>query len=214
MLAIMLGLSWLVLTPVCVWLLFGPHRSRPLRGLAVFVLTSLQATTMVLGFAEQAPRPAPSVLARSGAATTPETVAGAGGSAGPDAAPAAPLSPQDATDAASGCASRVPVPEAVRLSLRGRILTGVTVYWPAAVGECDVAAVALRHAGGRLRLWVHEGTPGHHRKGARTLPVRVTGDTASLDVRLTRPIRHHAHLVAVNGHTGRVIRQKPRPAGM
>ncbi|ETK33879.1 hypothetical protein [Microbispora sp. ATCC PTA-5024] len=199
MLAILLGLSWLVLTPVCVWLLFGRHRAASLRVLAGVTLTGLQAATMAYGFIEEP-------LTRE-AVLTPRPAARAGA---PGALPVLPLPPAAAAQPSAGddCASRMLAPEAVRLSLRGRVLHGITLYWPASFAECGTAAVALHHDGGRLRLWLHEGTPSRYHEGLQTVPVHVNGGTASLDLRLTQPIRHHRRYVAINGHTGRRIPQR------
>jgi hypothetical protein len=268
MLAILLGLSWLVLTPACVWLLFGrprvlpggshrglhaepqrtgarptgaptgtqPARTQPAgvrrvwprRVVAAVALVSLQATTMVIGFTEDTP-PALTGAAvlgsrrATGSASDTAPDSATDSAAGPAAsgrggvadgrATTAPGATRAAGGASASCASRIPAPEAVRLSLRGRALEGITVYWPAAVAECGIAAVALHQAGRRLRLWLHEGAPRRHHEGMQTLPVHVDAGTASLSLRLARPIRRQGPYVAVNGHTGHPIPQRPAHGG-
>lgn len=211
MIAFLLGLCWLVLTPVCVWLLFGRGHRRLRRVTGALTLAALQTGTMVVGFAQRPARiPAQPLAvrdARTGAPVSGEGVSGervtgqrvtgesAAGADGPAGASPSP-------SATPACEPRIPTPEAVRLSFRGRALHGLTVYWPATRAQCDTATVAVHQAGHRLRIWVGEGTAGDHHDGTHSVPVRVEQGLASLSLRLSPGARHHRRYVAINGHTG------------
>ncbi|WP_432931095.1 hypothetical protein ACQPZZ_10340 [Microbispora sp. CA-135349] len=210
MFAFLLGLSWLVLTPVCVWLLFGRGHRGAVRLTGALTLAALQTLTMVVGFTEAPARiPAQTIAAR-------DPHAGAGRPTGvqtPRAAAAMTPSPAPRQPQAQGgppaCDSRIPNPEAVRLSFQGRALHGLTVYWPASSAQCDTATVAVHQAGHRLRIWVQEGADGH-REGARNVPVRVEQGLASLSLRLSPVARRHRRFVAIDGHTGDKIPLRSR----
>ncbi|MEZ0073989.1 hypothetical protein [Planotetraspora sp. GP83] len=225
MFVFLLGLSWLVLTPVCVWLLFGRAHHGMLRTTAALTLAALQAATLVVGFGEEPLGPiAPaSVLARHadadhggyGKLFGPGRPAGpATGSGAADPGSSQPDEQAGRSDGASPrCAVRALAPQAVRLSRHATGLDDVTVYWAAATHECGTATVALHHSGRRLRIWLREGTVKAHRHGTRTLPVRVADGLASLDLHLNRPLRPRAHYVAVDARTGHRIPQRPHPSG-
>ncbi len=204
MFAFLLGLTWLVLTPVCVWLLFGRGHRGLLRVTGALTLAALQAATMVVGLTQRAARtPAQTVAVRA-----PHTDAGRPAGVRPSTDAVAPPSPVPTGSPA--CDPRIPEPEAVRLSFRGRALHGLTVYWPASPAQCDTATVAVHQAGHRLRIWVQEGAEARHPEGAHNVPVRVEQGTASLSLRLSPVTRQHRRYVAINGQTGDKIPLRSR----
>ncbi|MEN3536209.1 hypothetical protein AAH991_13920 [Microbispora sp. ZYX-F-249] len=208
MFAFLLGLTWLVLTPVCVWLLFGRGHRSLLRVTGALTLAALQAATMVVGFNQEAAR----TPARTVAVRAPHSDAGRPADVRPSTGAAAAPSPVPTGSPA--CESRVLNPAAVRLSFQGRALHGLTVYWPASPAQCDTATVAVHQAGHRLRIWVQEGASvpraGHHEGAAHNVPVRVEQGTASLSLRLSPVTRHHRRYVAINGQTGDKIPLRSR----
>ncbi|TQS28757.1 hypothetical protein [Microbispora sp. KK1-11] len=216
MFAFLLGLTWLVLTPVCIWLLFGRGHRGVLRVTGALTLAALQAVTMVVGFGQESARvPAQTVAARDPRAGADRT-AGVQAAQPPRAAATATPSPvpspaqSQAQGGPASCDSRVPTPEAVRLSFHGRALHGLTVYWPASPAQCDTATVAVHQAGHRLRIWVREGAEARRHEGAHNVPVRVEQGMASLSLRLAPATRHHRRYVAINGHTGDKIPLRSR----
>ncbi|MBX6384693.1 MAG: hypothetical protein IRZ07_17285 [Microbispora sp.] len=198
MFAFLLGLSWLILTPVCVWLLFGRGHRGSLRVTGALTLVALQAITMVVGFTQESARtPAQTVAVRDPRTGLPGVPA-----ARPPRAAGTPT-PAPSPGGSPACDPRIPDPEAVRLSFRGRALHGLTVYWPASPAQCDTATVAVRQAGRRLRIWVQEGAGAARQpEGAHSVPVRVEQGMASLSLRLSSVTRRHRRYVAINGHTG------------
>lgn len=218
MFAFLLGLTWLVLTPVCVWLLFGRGHRGALRVTGALTLAALQTVTMIMGFTQRSARvPAQTVAVRdpragadgpagAQAVQAPRVAASATPSPAPSAAPAQ----SQAQGGPPACDSRVPNPEAVRLSFHGRALHGLTVYWPASAAQCDTATVAVHQAGHRLRIWLREGAEARQHEGARNVPVRVEQGMASLSLRLSPATRHHRRYVAINGHTGDKIPLRSR----
>lgn len=196
MFAFLFGLAWLILTPVCVWLLFGRDHRAALRTAAVVVLGALQAGTLAVGFASRSP----------GAST-----------AGSSRSPAAPATPGGAVaQDAEPCSGRVLTPEAVRLRDSGAALN-VTVFWKADASRCETAAVTLRPSGRRIGILLREGAPTRSGASARgdaaargreethTAPIRVAHGMASTRLRLT-PRRHsHRRYVAVDISTGEQI---------
>ncbi|MBB2743196.1 UNVERIFIED_ORG: hypothetical protein FHR35_003018 [Microbispora rosea subsp. rosea] len=214
MFAFLLGLTWLVLTPVCIWLLFGRGHRGVLRVTGALTLAALQAVTMVVGFGQESARvPAQTVAARDPRADA-DRPAGDQAAQPPRVAAAATPSPAPTQAPAQGgppsCDSRVPNPQAVRLSFHGRALHGLTVYWPASPAQCDTATVAVHQAGHRLRIWVREGVEARQHEGAHNVPVRVEQGMASLSLRLSPATRHHRRYVAINGHTGDKIPLRSR----
>ncbi|GAB3888648.1 hypothetical protein GCM10027612_29580 [Microbispora bryophytorum subsp. camponoti] len=169
MFAFSLGLCWLVLTPACVWLLFGRGHRGALRAAGALTLAALQTATIALGFAQPGAEPARTVAVRDTRAATSG-----------DRAPAAPRhdgqNGQNGQDAPDGPAGTTP--DAVRLSFHKRALHGLTVYWPATMQQCDTATVAVHRAGHRLRIWVQEGAEGAEgarQEGTHRVPIRVEG---------------------------------------
>ncbi|GIH70572.1 hypothetical protein [Sphaerimonospora thailandensis] len=192
MFALLLGLAWLILTPVCVWLLFGRDRSGSVRAAAVVTLGTLQVATMVIGFANRHPT-STGPAGQAPIAEAPITGGGAGGAGVIDGA-------------TSSCPPRILSPEAVRLHRSGEALN-VTVFWKAGTSQCDEAAVALHPSGKRLGILLREGgAAGEPLPGeTRTAPVHVAQGMASLRLRFTPRRGHHKNYVAVNVHTGRRI---------
>ncbi|MFF4129485.1 hypothetical protein ACFYYP_38730 [Microbispora rosea] len=208
MFAFLLGLSWLVLTPVCIWLLFGRGHRGVLRASGALTLAALQTVTMTVGFAQEpAQVPAQTVAVRD-----PRADASRPADVAPVRSPgmAAAATPSPAPEGSPACDSRVPDPEAVRLSFHGRALHGLTVYWPASSAQCDVATVAVHQAGRRLRIWLQEGAKARQHEGAHNVPVRVEQGMASLSLRLSTVTRRHRRYVAINGHTGDKIPLRSR----
>ncbi|WP_147944475.1 hypothetical protein [Microbispora sp. CSR-4] len=208
MFAFLLGLSWLVLTPVCIWLLFGRGHKGVRRATGALTLAALQAITMTVGFAQEPAR----VPAQTVAVRDPRADASRPADARPTPSPgvAAAATPFPAPGAPPACDSRVPDPQAVRLSFHGRVLHGLTVFWPASPAQCDTATVAVHQAGRRLRIWVQEGGDARQHEGAHNVPVRVEQGMASLSLRLGSVTRNHRRYVAINGHTGDKIPLRSR----
>ncbi|WP_169950263.1 hypothetical protein [Microbispora sp. H11081] len=208
-----LGLCWLILTPVCVWLLFGRGHRGALRAAGALTLAALQTATIALEFTQRpAAEPARTVAVRNpGTATLGERAPATPGQDAldrrdtPDDSAGSAPSPAVSPPVASGrpaCEQRVTTPDAVRLSFHGRTLHGLTVYWPAATDQCDTATVAVRQAGHHLRIWVQEGTEGGRQEGAHRVPIRVEAGVASLSLQLSPVARHHRRYIAIDGHTG------------
>ncbi|MFF5209742.1 hypothetical protein [Streptosporangium sp. NPDC000396] len=176
---LVLGVSWLILAPLCLWLLLrGPG---PVRLGAVLALAGLEAATIWVNNTVQAP-PAP--IARP--ATMPVPAAEAAGRVPP-------------------CSTRLPVPERARAARSQGELRAVTFFWTASADECDTTTVVLRQANRRIRVWMHEGPMKHRPAGARTLPVDVSGGVASAEVRLVPPLSAEGTFTTVDGRTGRPI---------
>ncbi len=192
MFAFLLGLSWLVLTPVCIWRLFGREQSRLARVTGVLTLAALEAATLTVGWMEQPPPDLP-------------------GRAPVAAAPAPATSPRS-----PACATRTPAPESVRLSRRRHQgVRGLTIYWTASPQQCETATVTFQRAGRRVRIWLDEGAAGGddvQGRESRTLPVRVSEGRAALDLALMPPLRPGPRYVAVDGRTGHRIPER-RSAG-
>ncbi|GGL35754.1 hypothetical protein [Planomonospora parontospora] len=214
-----LGVSWLLLAPVCLWLLL---RGRAwARVTAVLALAALEAATLWLdaGIPSRAPAARPSALRPavpevSGPAV-PE-VSRPASTSSPSPRPAATASPRPMAPAPTRpgnviahpavCSASPLVPEEARLITRRGALRAVALSWAAPAGGCDTATVVVRRRGGTLRVWLHGGTAvPDHPAGARTLPVSVTGGTASMQVRLVPPLPGRPGLTAVDGRTGRPI---------
>lgn len=218
MFAFLLGLTWLVLTPVCIWLLFGRGHRGVLRVTGALTLAALQAVTMIVGFGQESARvPAQTVAVRDPRAGADQPAGDqaaqpprAAAAATPSPAPAPTPTPTPTQGGPPSCDSRVPNPEAVRLSFHGRALHGLTVYWPASSAQCDVATVAVHQAGRRLRIWLQEGAKARQHEGAHNVPVRVEQGMASLSLRLSTVTRRHRRYVAINGHTGDKIPLRSR----
>ena len=199
MLVLLLALGWLLLTPICVWLIFGRDASGRRRTVGALTLAAMQAGTLAIGFqsrTSQAP-PAPVVAGRTGASGH--------GTAAPTG-----------TGAPAVCTPRTPTPEMVRMNRRGTSLN-LSVFWRAAERQCPTATVALKGTGRVLRVWLRESAPGEREaappvQGAevRAVPVRLADGLASLNLRITPELRRRSVRVTVNGGPGY---RMPRPAG-
>lgn len=178
-----LGVSWLVLAPLCLWNLF--RGGTLVRLTSALSLVALEAATIWATTSVQLPPPAPVVAAPVAAPPVAQ----------PQAVPP-PTAPQD-----TACPGRMPAPERVRLARHRGALRGVTLFWTARTDECDTAAVVLRHRNRTIRVWMREGGRG----GATTRPVSVTGGVASLRVPLAQPVPGTGAFRAIDGRTGRPI---------
>jgi hypothetical protein len=186
-----LGISWLVLTPLCLWNLF--RGGTLIRLTSVMVLVSLEAATIWAGSVVQAPEPTP--VAASPVAASPLS-----------RAPAASVVPaaKDGPPAVS-CPIRLPAPERARLARHQGTLRSVTLFWRARTDECDTATVVLRHSNRAIKVWMHEGSMKRWPTDARTLPVNVAGGMASMKVPLAPPLPGMEALRAIDGRSGRPI---------
>ncbi|MBG0821252.1 hypothetical protein HS048_10950 [Planomonospora sp. ID91781] len=211
---LVLGVSWLLLAPVCLWLLF---RGRAwARVAAVLALAVLEAATVWLdaGIPSRAPaarpsalRPAAPEVSRPASASPPSSVSpGPAATASPRPMAPAPTRPGNVIAHPPACSASPLVPEEARLITRRGAFRAVALSWTAPANGCDTATVVVRRRGGTLRVWLHGGTAvPDHPGGARTLPVSVTGGTASMQVRLVPPLPGRTDLTAVDGRTGRPI---------
>lgn len=153
MLAFSIGLAWLLLAPLSLWVLVRGRNGA--RAGAVLTLVLLEGSTIAMGSAADVDR-GPAVVAHD----MPAAV-GAGAAA------------------LGACAPRLPTPETARLS---GAHDDLVLSWRARPGECSTAKVLLQPSGRDLRVWVHEGPMAAARKGVRTLPVHVVRGAASLTV--------------------------------
>ncbi|MCF6467172.1 hypothetical protein FAF44_01925 [Nonomuraea sp. MG754425] len=176
MLPFSLGMAWLFLAPLCLWLLVrGSGRER---AGAVVTLALLEAGTIAMSTVPHAALPARPAAAHS------------------SPAPSARRAPKPLP---ATCAERAQVPRAA-VAEGGRLL----LSWSAAPNECDRAVVTLRARDHRLLIWLRtiRRTAEHAtRRGARTLPVRVRAGTASMRV----PLHGHARYVPADGRSGHRI---------
>ncbi len=226
-----LGVSWLILTPLCLWNLF--RGGTLVRLTSVLSLVALEAATIWATTVVQVPARTP-IAAPPAPAAQPQIRA---------PYPAYPASPaahaptpppeaaqQGARDArgaqagrgerlvqgepgergASGardtsCRGRMPAPERVRLARRQGAPRGVTLFWKARADECDTATVVLHHRKRTIKVWMREDEAENRSSGATTWPVSVAGGVASLEVPLTVPVRDTGAFRAIDGRTGRPI---------
>jgi hypothetical protein len=182
----MLGISWLILTPLCLWNLY--RGGTLIRLTSVMALVSLEAATIWAGSVVQAPETAliaASPLSRAPAASV---------------APAAKDGPP-----AVFCPTRLPAPERARLARHQGTLRSVTLFWRARTDECGTATVVLRHSNRAIKVWMHEGSMKRRPTDARTLPVNVAGGMASMKVPLAPPLPGMGALRAIDGRSGRPI---------
>ncbi|MFI6881698.1 hypothetical protein [Streptosporangium canum] len=176
---LVLGVSWLILAPLCLWLLLRGNGATRLG--SVVALAGLEAATIwVNGTARVAPVP----VARTPVVSAP-AVAAAGST--------------------TSCTSRLPAPERALLDRRQGALRAVTLFWTAAARECDHATVVLRRERRGVKVWLHEGPMRHRPADARTLPVSVAGGTASVQVPVAPPLPGKGGFGAIDGRTGRPI---------
>lgn len=223
-----LGVSWLILTPLCLWNLF--RGGTLVRLTSVLSLVVLEAATIWATTVVQVPARTPIAAPLSPAAQTEPRLR-------PQSPPTAPQAPtplpeaaqQGARDtrgaqagpgeripgngpgerAASGardtsCRGRMPAPERVRLARR-QGAAGVTLFWKARADECDTATVVLHHRNRTIKVWMREDKAERRSPGATTWPVSVAGGVASLEVPLTVPVRDTGAFRAIDGRTGRPI---------
>ncbi|MET8054071.1 hypothetical protein ABZU75_41495 [Streptosporangium sp. NPDC005286] len=191
-----LGVSWLVLTPLCLWNLF--RGGTLVRLTSVLALVSLEVATIWTTTTVQIPPRTLIAAPLPSAARIPAPA--------PAPAPAPQAAQQGARDARSAsCPGRMPAPERVRLARRQGSLRGVTLFWTARADECDTATVVLRHRNRTIRVWMRDGEAESRTSGATTRPVSVTGGVASLQVPLAQPVRGEGGFRAIDGRTGRPI---------
>ncbi|GAA2989410.1 hypothetical protein [Streptosporangium longisporum] len=131
-----LGVSWLVLTPLCLWNLF--RGGRLVRMTSVLALVALEAATIWATDAARLPSRTPVVAASSAA------VQGQASSAAPGARQAARRDVR-----AASCAGSVPTPQRVRPARQWDASRGVTPFWTDGTDGC--ATVVLRHRNRAVR---------------------------------------------------------------
>ncbi|GAA2206144.1 hypothetical protein GCM10009850_016020 [Nonomuraea monospora] len=177
MLPLSLGMAWLLLAPLCLWLLVkGSNRER---AAAIATLALLEAGTIAMTSI-----PHPAIPIRPAAARPLP----------------APPTRTAATPMPASCDERAQVPHAAEVRHGNELL----LSWPAAPRECGCAEVALLAGDRKLLIWLRT-TPrtGRHesRKGLLTLPVHVKDGTASLTV----PLHREERLTPADGRSGRPI---------
>ncbi|WP_031159034.1 hypothetical protein [Streptosporangium roseum] len=177
---LVLGVSWLILAPLCLWLLLRGNGATRLG--SVVALAGLEAATIWVNSTVHLP-PAPAA-AQPAVMTAP-----ADGAAGHTAA----------------CAARLPAPERARPDRREGELRALTLFWRAEADECGTATVVLRRQSRGVKVWLHEGPMKHRPGGARTLPVSVADGVASTRVRLAPPLPGKGAFRAIDGRTGQPI---------
>ncbi|NJP92165.1 hypothetical protein HCN51_22310 [Nonomuraea sp. FMUSA5-5] len=199
MLPISLGMAWLLLGPLCLWLLV--KGSNPERAGAVATLALLEAGTIAMSVlphaAAPATRPAAAHTLRAPPARSAAPRPRSGSTpkqAGPDSHSPMPAS----------CDERAQVPRVARKQPGGSLL----LSWPATPHECDRAVVALRTRDRKLLIWLRttrRAARQETRPGVLTLPVHVRSGTASLTV----PLHGKTRYTAIDGRSGHRI---PRSA--
>ncbi|MFB9675633.1 hypothetical protein [Streptosporangium vulgare] len=225
-----LGVSWLILTPLCLWNLF--RGGTLVRLTSVLSLVALETATIWATTVVQVPARTPiaASLSTLSTAARPElrpqssppvlqpptplpgtAQRGARDTRGAKAGRAERLTRGEPGErGASGargtsCRGRMPAPERVRLARRQGAPRGVTLFWKARADECDTATVVLHHRKRTIKVWMREGEAGSRASGATTWPVSVAGGVASLEVPLTAPVRDTGAFRAIDGRTGRPI---------
>ncbi|MEU4404914.1 hypothetical protein AB0F88_10335 [Streptosporangium sp. NPDC023963] len=223
-----LGVSWLILTPLCLWNLF--RGGTLVRLTSVLSLVALEAATIWATTVVQIPArtpiaapPAPAAQSQirtpypaspaSHAPTPPPEAAqqGARDARGAQAGRGERLAPGEPGERGisgardTSCRGRMPAPERVRLARRQGAPRGVTLFWKARADECDTATVVLHHRKRTIKVWMREDEAGSRSSGATTWPVSVAGGVASLEVPLTAPVRDTGAFRAIDGRTGRPI---------
>jgi hypothetical protein len=203
--AFTLGLLWLVLAPLSLWVLL---RGRPIqRVMSVLTLIALEGATIALDHSgrhiELKPTPA---LAGTAPAEAGATVADV-----PDARDTQDPVPYGGRPTELACADRVHTVDRVRAERRGDRLRRLTISWQAAPEECGTATVAARRTGRTIELWAHQGDVPGGPDDARVLPVRIKGERAVVRLPLAPPPpARHAYTI-LDGRTGRVLPQTGRP---
>ncbi|MFF3443514.1 hypothetical protein [Streptosporangium sp. NPDC002721] len=212
-----LGVSWLILTPLCLWNLF--RGGTLVRLTSVMSLVALEAATIWATTAVHIPERTPVAAPLFSVARTepplrsrtplPETAQR--GTRGAPAGQGELLTlDQPGGRGPSGvrnasCRGRMPAPERVRLARRQGAPRGVTLFWKARADECDTATVVLHHRNRTIKVWMREGEAESRSSGATTWPVSVAGGVASLEVPLAEPVRDAGAFRAIDGRTGRPI---------
>ncbi|WP_436759518.1 hypothetical protein [Streptosporangium sp. V21-05] len=226
-----LGVSWLILTPLCLWNLF--RGGTLVRLTSVLSLVALETATIWATTVVQIPTrtpiaapPAPAAQpqSRPPSPTSPAFPAlqpptplpgaaqqGARDTLGAQAGRVEPLIRDEPDErGASGeretsCRGRMPAPERVRLARRQGAPRGVTLFWKARADECDTATVVLHHRKRTIKVWMREDEAESRSSDATTWPVSVAGGVASLEVPLTAPVGDTGAFRAIDGRTGRPI---------
>ncbi|TYB67164.1 hypothetical protein FXF51_14820 [Nonomuraea sp. PA05] len=185
MLPLSLGMAWLLLAPLCLWLLIkGSNRER---AAAIATLALLEAGTIAM-----TSLPHPAIPVRPAAARPLP--------APPTRTAATPPTRTTATPMPASCDERAQVPHTAEVRHGNELL----LSWPAAPRECGCAEVALLASDRKLLIWLRT-TPrtGRHeaREGLLTLPVHVRDGTASLTV----PLHREKRLTPADGRSGRPI---------
>ncbi|WP_440098742.1 hypothetical protein [Streptosporangium sp. H16] len=219
-----LGVSWLILTPLCLWNLF--RGGTLVRLTSVLSLVALEAATIWATTVVQIPARTPIAAPPAPAARAPYPASPAAHAPAPPPE-AAQQGARDARGAQAGreerlaqgepgargtsgardtsCRGRMPAPERVRLARRQGAPRGVTLFWKARADECDTATVVLHHRKRTIKVWMREDEAENRSSGATTWPVSVAGGVASLEVPLTAPVRDTGAFRAIDGRTGRPI---------
>ncbi|MER5648870.1 hypothetical protein [Streptosporangium sp. NPDC002524] len=224
-----LGVSWLILTPLCLWNLF--RGGTLVRLTSVLSLVALEAATIWATTVVQVPArtpiaASPSTVARTGSPAAARTELrpqspppvlqpptplpgaaqqGARDTRGALAGRAEPLTRDKQGERDTSCRGRMPAPERVRLARRQGAPRGVTLFWKARADECDTATVVLHHRKRTIKVWMREDEAESRSSDATTWPVSVAGGVASLEVPLTTPARDTGAFRAIDGRTGRPI---------
>ncbi|MDP9860823.1 MULTISPECIES: hypothetical protein [Streptosporangium] len=186
---LVLGVSWLILAPLCLWLLIRGNGATRLG--SVVALAGLEVTTLWVHSTTRTPStPAAHPPAMTAPAARPPAMT----------APAA-----EPAGRATACAARLPSPEQARPARSQGDLRAVTFRWTAVADECDTATVVLRRDRRDVKVWLHEGPMRHRPAGARRLPVSVADGMASVEVRLAPPLPGKGAFRAIDGRTGRPI---------
>ncbi|MEV0825737.1 hypothetical protein [Nonomuraea rubra] len=182
MLPLSLGMAWLLLAPLCLWLLIRGSNTE--RAGAILTLALLEAGTIAMNAVLH-----PAIPARSAAAHT---------------LPSPPSPPARTAPMPASCDERAQVPRTAQPKPGGELL----LSWPATPRECARAEVTLLARDRKMLIWLRTtGHTGEHeaRGGVLTLPVRVKDGTASVRV----PLHGSTRYAPADGHSGRLI---PGPA--
>ena len=182
----MLGVSWLILTPLCLWNLLQRRNADP---------ADERHGAGLAGGGHDLGR-----FGRPGSRTDPDrrvpASQGSSGFCGPC---------REGGPSAASCPTRLPAPERARLARHQGTLRSVTLFWRARTDECDTATVVLRHRNRAIKVWMHEGSMKRRPTDARTLPVSVAGGVASMKVPLAPPLPGMGAFRAIDGRSGRPI---------
>ncbi|MEU4829177.1 hypothetical protein [Streptosporangium sp. NPDC023615] len=130
-----LGVSWMVLAPLCLWNLF--RGGTLVRLTSVLALLALEAATIWVTAAAPIPPRTPVLAAPS--AVVPGPASSSAGPSGPS-----PEAPRQGARPAS-CAARAPAPARVRPARQRDTPQGVALFWTAGKDGCATATVVLRH---------------------------------------------------------------------